>query len=58
MLQGRSEEELLAFITPQLQAREPFYMMADYVIEAPVKDIAAEDDQHIADLLYQLIINA
>jgi hypothetical protein len=33
-------------------------MMADYVIEAPVKDIAAEDDQHIADLLYQLIINA
>ena len=58
VLQGRSEEELLAFITPQLQAREPFYMMADYVIEAPVKDIAAEDDQHIADLLYQLIINA
>ena len=58
VLQGRTEEELLAFITPQLQAREPFYMMADYVIEAPVKAIAAEDDQHIADLLYRLIISA
>jgi hypothetical protein len=33
-------------------------MKADYVIDAPVKDIAAEDDQHIADLLYRLITNA
>ena len=55
VLQGRSEEELLAFITPQLQAREPFYMMADYVIEAPVKDIAAEDDKNIAEQLWKLI---
>ena len=55
VLQGRTEEELLAFITPQLQAREPFYMMADYVIEAPVKDIAAEDDKNIAEQLWKLI---
>lgn len=58
VLQGRTEEELLTFITPQLQAREPFYMKADYVIEAPVKDIAEEDDKNIAEILYQLIINA
>lgn len=58
VLQGRTEEELLAFITPQLQAREPFYMKADHVIEAPVKDIAEEDDKNIAEILYQLIINA
>ena len=58
VLQGRTEEELLAFITPQLQAREPFYMKADHVIEAPVNDIAEEDDKNIAEILYQLIINA
>ena len=56
VLQGRTEEELLTFITPQLQAREPFYMKADYVIQAPVKAIAAEDDQHIADILYDMIV--
>jgi hypothetical protein len=55
VLQGRTEEELLSFITPQLQAREPFYMQADYVVEAPIKEIAAEDDRHIADMLYLLI---
>ena len=55
VLQGRTEEELLAFITPQLQAREPFYMKADYVIEAPVKAIAAEDDKNIAEQLWKLI---
>ena len=56
VLQGRTEEELLAFITPQLQAREPFYQKADYTIQAPIKEIAAEDDQHIAEMLYQMII--
>ena len=56
VLQGRTEEELLEFITPQVQAREPFYMKADHIIQAPVKAIAAEDDQHIADILYHMII--
>ena len=55
ILQGRTEEELLQFITPQLQAREPFYMKADYVIQAPVKEIAAEDDKHIAEILFKII---
>ena len=55
VLQGRTEEELLAFITPQLEAREPFYMKADYVIEAPVRDIAEEDDKNIAEQLWKLI---
>ncbi len=57
VLQGRTQEELLQFITPQLEAREPFYMKADYVIQAPIKEIAAEDDQHIADMLYEIIQN-
>lgn len=55
VLQGRTEEELLAFITPQLQAREPFYMKANYVVEAPVKEIAEEDDKYIAEQLWELI---
>ena len=55
VLQGRTEEELLAFITPQLQAREPYYLQADYVIKAPVKDIAEQDDKNIAEQLCKLI---
>jgi shikimate kinase len=55
ILQGRTEKELLDFITPQLQAREPFYLMADLVIEAPIIDIAPEDDKNIANRLYELI---
>ena len=55
VLQGLNEEELLTFITPQLLAREPFYMKADYIIEAPTKDIAAEDDKNIAELIYKII---
>lgn len=57
VLQGRTEQELLQFITPQLEARAPFYEKADYIIDAPVKDIAEEDDKNIAEELYQLIIN-
>lgn len=57
VLQGRTEEELLRFITPQIEAREPFYLKADRVIEVPIKDIAEEDDKHIAAMLYDLIMN-
>lgn len=56
VLQGRTEGELLQFIVPQLQAREPFYMKADIVVEAPVKDIAEEDDSNIAEKLFSLIV--
>ena len=55
VLQGHTKEELLAFITPQLEAREPFYMKADYIVEAPVKEIAEEDDKNIAEHLWKLI---
>jgi shikimate kinase len=55
VLQGHTKEELLAFITPQLEAREPFYMKADYIVEAPVKEIAEDDDKHIAEQLWTLI---
>ena len=58
ILQGRTEQELLAFITPQLEARAPFYEKADYIIDAPIKDIAEEDDQYIAKLIYELIQNS
>ena len=57
VLQGHTEEELLAFITPHLEAREPYYLQADYVVDAPVGDsISEEDDEHLAQLLYELII--
>lgn len=56
VLQGCTEDELLQFIVPQLQAREPFYMKADIVVEAPVKDIAEEDDSNIAEKLFSLIV--
>ena len=55
VLQGHTEEELLQFITPQLEAREPYYIKADYIIQAPIKVIAAEDDQYIAEMLYKMI---
>lgn len=58
VLQGRNEDELLTFITPQLQAREPFYEKADYIIDAPIKDIAEEDDKNIAQRIYELIQNS
>ena len=55
VLQGRTEQELLAFIAPQLEARAPFYEKADYVIDAPVREIAEEDDKNIAEELWKLI---
>ena len=53
ILQGRSKEELLEFITPQLEAREPFYNQADYIID--VKECDIESDIKIAEELCQLI---
>ncbi len=35
VLQGRTEEELLQFISPQLAAREAYYLKADHVVDAP-----------------------
>ena len=56
ILQGRTESELLKFITPQLAARSPYYEKADHIIEAPIKAMPEDDDQYIAEKLYELIV--
>lgn len=53
VLQGKNKEELLACIRPQLEAREPFYQQADYIIQAPALSIEA--DQIMAKQICQLI---
>lgn len=53
VLQGRSEEELLAFIAPQLEAREPFYRKANHVLDVDICD--ENSDERIAEELYQFI---
>lgn len=53
VLQGRTEEELLAFITPQLEAREPFYKKANHVLDVDICDELS--DERIAQELYEFI---
>ena len=53
VLQGRTEEELLEFIAPQLEAREPFYSQAHYTID--VTECDEQSDERIAEALFQLI---
>ena len=53
VLQGRSEEELLAFIAPQLEAREPFYAKANHILDVDICD--EESDERIAEELYQFL---
>ena len=55
ILKGRTEEELLAFITPQIEAREPFYAQADIVIDVPFGEFNETNDEQIAEHLCQLI---
>jgi shikimate kinase len=55
VLQGRTEDELLNFIAPQLEAREPFYAMADYIYDAEFDTLSETDDEQIAEQLCQLI---
>lgn len=47
VLKGRAEEELAAFITPQLEAREAFYLRADHVVDAP--GFTEDADEQLAD---------
>lgn len=47
VLQGRTEEELLSFISPQLAAREEYYLKADHVVDAP--GFTEDADEQIAD---------
>lgn len=53
VLQGRTEKELLEFIAPQLQAREPFYQRANHIMDVEICD--EQSDERIADELYRLI---
>ena len=53
VLQGRTEEELLAFIAPQLEAREPFYSRAHHILDVTICD--EQSDERIAEELYKLI---
>ena len=56
VLQGRTEEDLLAFIAPQLEEREPYYSQADFIIDAD--ECTEEADERIAEAIYQIISNA
>ena len=53
VLQGRTEEELLAFIAPQLEAREPFYSQAHHILDVTICD--EKSDERIAEELFRLI---
>ena len=55
VLQGRTEEELLQFIAPQLEAREPFYSRAHYTMDVEICD--EQSDERIAERLYRFIKN-
>ena len=53
VLQGRTEEELLEFIRPQLEAREPFYAKANHILDVDICDELS--DERIAEELYTFI---
>lgn len=53
VLQGKTEEELLTFITPQLEAREPFYTQANHILDVDTCD--ENSDERIAEELYEFI---
>jgi len=53
VLQGRTEKELLAFIAPQLAAREPFYSRANHILDIEICD--EHSDERIAEDLFRLI---
>jgi len=53
VLQGRTEKELLSFIAPQLEAREPFYSQAHHIFDVEICD--EQSDERIADALFRFI---
>ena len=53
VLQGRTEKELLSFITPQLEAREPFYSRAHHILDVEICD--ENSDERIAQELYEFL---
>ena len=53
VLHGRTETELLDFIAPQLEAREPFYARANHILDVDICDELS--DERIAEELYQFL---
>ncbi|MBR6829144.1 MAG: shikimate kinase [Paludibacteraceae bacterium] len=53
VLQGRTEKELLEFIAPQLEAREPFYARANHILDVDICDELS--DERIAQELYEFL---
>lgn len=53
VLQGRTEKELLSFIAPQLEAREPFYSRAHHILNVEICD--EDSDERIAEELYKFL---
>ena len=53
VLQGRTEEELLEFIAPQLEAREQYYAQANHILDVDICD--ERSDERIAEELYEFI---
>lgn len=53
VLEGKTYEELLQFVTPHLEARLPFYEQADYTVTAP--GFIPEADQQIANTILEII---
>lgn len=53
VLQGKTESELLAFIAPHLEAREPYYTKANHILDVDICD--EESDERIAEELYEFL---
>jgi shikimate kinase len=56
VLQGRTEEELLSFISPQLAAREEYYLKADHVVDAP--GFTEDADEQLVDSILAMFKNS
>lgn len=58
VIEAKTKDELRAFVTWQMEAREPFYSQADFILEASQKvgtTLQPTDDERLAQELYQLI---
>lgn len=56
VLQGRTEDELLNFISPQLAAREEYYLKADHIVDAP--GFTEDADEQLVDAIVSIFNNS
>ena len=57
---GKDASEIIDIISPQLEARSPYYEQADYILDAPVADdgtLDGSEDEQLAEQLYNMIIS-